>query len=178
MFQKLLKSYPVPKYYIDETQLTFTCTDGGSKGIEYLKVICDPNTEFLNVIPSRYLKDFYLSVMRIDADIPAHTDSGIKTVINFYLKTDNCITQFFNIKSDSPHKWQVANQTDGYIYDEADLIRCGCFIANPMDIWVLDVSQPHSVTAIKEIKERLAVNLSTNLPYADVCKMLHETGNL
>lgn len=117
--------------------------------------------------------------MKINTEIPPHTDSGIKFTINCYLQTDNCLTQFYKLNSDNPKLTKLPTQTNGRIYDEADLIKTNSFIAKPNEVWVLDVSQPHGVFPLGEFKERVAITLSSMIyNYNDVCNMLYETGNL
>ena len=58
--------------------------------------------------------------MTIDCGIPPHTDSDIKVTINFYIRTDNCRTVYYKLLSDNPKKYQIENQTNGFIFDKND----------------------------------------------------------
>ena len=52
-------------------------------------------------------------------------------------------------------------------------------MAEDGDVWILDVSQPHSVYPTGKRTERLGLSLATNTyNYDEVCNMLKETGNL
>lgn len=177
-FVKLKNTFNTPDYIISNSQLSYGITvDGEFKGVEYLN-LKDKLPEIEQFIPEKYRKHFGVLLMRINTIIPPHTDSDIKTTINFYIRTDDCLTQFYEFKNDNPTTQQVVNQTDGFLFEESDLNKIGGFIAQPNEAWLLDVTKPHSVIPQSEIKERLAVALSSKLSYDEVYEILHETGNL
>ena len=149
------------------------------KGINYCKVRIPIMNDVYKVIPERFRKHFGLNLMRINSHVPAHTDSYIKTCINFYVLTENCITYFHEPIVDNPRKYQIPNQKDGYMFNEDDLIKVGNFIAKPNEAWILDVTKPHSVVPQSIIKERRAFTLATkHFTFNEVCDMMRETGNL
>jgi len=146
--------------------------------ISYFNVALPKLDEVMGVIPEKYRSAFSMSVMKINAGVPAHTDSGIKTTINFYVKTPPCKTQFYRTPVE-PTTYQILNQTNGVLFDEKDLEATGSFVAEEGDVWVLDVTKPHSVQPLEDLEERVAVTLATNTYYFDeVCSMLNDTGNL
>ena len=60
----------------------------GNKKIDFGDIITYYEAELTGggiwfTIPSRYRSDFQLSLMKIGAPVPPHTDSEIKTSINF-----------------------------------------------------------------------------------------------
>ena len=117
--------------------------------------------------------------MRINTQIPPHTDTSDKTVINIYIKPENCITEFYKFKNDIAKTKQITNQTDGFLYDEKDLIINSNFLAESNDVYVLDVTKPHSVKPQGKFEERVIVQLATStFGFDDVCNMLRKTGNL
>jgi hypothetical protein len=116
--------------------------------------------------------------MRINAQIPPHTDSGIKSTINIYINTDDCVTQFYKFKNTDPTTQQVTNQTDGFIFNETDLEKTNSFVAEPSQAWLLDVSRPHAVIPHSDFNERTAIAISSTLAYNVVQDILKETGNL
>lgn len=149
------------------------------RGIKYSEVSFPQFAEIMNIIPEQYQKDFCLLIMEVNSEIPPHTDSGIKTVINVYIRTDNCATKFYKLKNNSPKTYQVENQTDGFLYKEEDLDLLGYFIAKPTETWILDVREIHSVVKMYEFEYRTSISLSTDkYSYDEVCEMLKETGNL
>lgn len=178
-FIKLNKNFTVPDYTLLGRQMSFGHDiDGEFKGIEYLHVDCADQDAIWSVVPAEYKKDFCMTVMRINMPIPPHTDSGINTTINFYIKTDNCVTQYYKFKTDQPQTEQVDNQTDGFIFKPADLDKTESFTAQPKEMWLLDVSKPHGVEPQGQIHERIAIALSSSLEYNVVKELLTETGYL
>lgn len=121
----------------------------GFVGIKYSYIDLQNSNDLLKIIPEEYQKDCTLSVMDLNYQIPPHTDSDIEAIVNFYIKTDNCVTQFYKIKNEDYSTSQVTNQTDGFIFDPKDLIETDSFIAEDGDAYLLNVSQPHSVITTK-----------------------------
>lgn len=149
------------------------------KGIQYTKIRIPNMYDVYKVIPNQYRKFFGLNLMRINSKVPAHTDSIIKTCINFYIATENCITNFHEPIVEYPKTYQIKNQTDGYMFDENDLKKVDSFIAKPNEAWILNVKKPHSVVPLGGINERKAITLATNVfTFEEVCDMLRKTGNL
>jgi hypothetical protein len=176
MFQKLNKNFEPIIYIVTHGLKTFTGQAG--QGIDYKKIWSPEADQLLTVIPEQYRDDFHLTIMTINTRIPPHTDTEIVTTINFYISTQDCRTQFFNARPGA-RTFQIANQTDGYIYDEEDLDPLDSFVAKPNEAWVLDVKEIHSVEPPPEFTVRRAITLGTHLhDYSAVCAMLKETGYL
>jgi hypothetical protein len=173
-FCKLTKEFSIPNYKILEVQMSFM---QGDRGIAYHYANFD-NFDLFDIVPAQYKDYFTVTVMRINAQIPPHTDSGIKSTINIYIDTDDCVTQFYKFKNTDPATQQVANQTDGFIFDETDLEKTNSFIAKPNQAWLLDVSQPHAVIPHDDFNERTAIAISSTLAYNVVQDILKETGHL
>jgi hypothetical protein len=174
-FQKLRTSFFPSRYDVLNSRIKFGETiDNEFKGIEYFDVHFDTKNIY-EIIPKKYQKDFCITLMKINTEVPPHTDTGIKVTINLYYKTGDNVTTFYKLK-DSARKYQIDNQTNGYIYLEDDLEQTGSFRAKNYESWILDVSQPHSV---KGFGDRVALSLATNTySYEEVCNMLIETGTL
>jgi hypothetical protein len=161
-FKQLNRSIKISEYQLLETQSKFGIeVDGQFKGIHYRYADSPDFDKVYELVPKAYRQHFCLSVMMINEVIPPHTDSGIKAVINLYLKPDNCSTQFYKFKDCVPSTKQVANQTDGFIFNEDDLVKTRSFIAKPNEVWLLDVTQPHSVTPLGDFTERVVVTMAT-----------------
>jgi hypothetical protein len=175
MFLKLKNSFDVGKYTIQKEQMFF---GEKGKGIGYYHVDLNKKDELMNMIPKKYHKDFSITIMKVNAEIPPHTDSGIKSTINFYIQTGNCLTQFYKISTDKPKTKQIKNQSDGVIYNEDDLIRTTSFLAEPGEAWLLDVTIPHSVKPGGNFKERLAIAMSSTLCYDEVKQILTTAGQI
>ena len=168
----------LPKHIggIDYRQMDLQISYEGA--IEYFDVDLPKKQYVLDLIPERYQKDFALALMKINQPVPPHTDSQIKCTINIYLKTEPCMTEFYRVKPGATI-YQVDSQTNGVIFNKRDLESEGGFVAGIGDIWVLDVTQPHSVEPINEVKERIAITLATaDHDFNEVIEMLSETGNL
>jgi hypothetical protein len=151
--------------------------NGEFKGIEYL-LIDTVAEELWSVIPKKERVNFFMTMMRVNTAIPPHTDSGIQSTINFYIRTDNCLTQFYKLKTNSPKTRQVNNQTDGHIFDINELDVVDAFVAEPNSAWLLDVTQPHAVIPQDKFTERAAIVLSSKLAYEQVADLLRITGKL
>lgn len=176
MFKKINFEFEAPLYAITDGLKTFTGVEG--KGIDYKKIWSPDAEKLLSVLPRKYWNDFHLTVMQINRDIPAHTDTEIVTTINFYLETggEDIDTIFFEPTVDDPKTFQIENQTDGYIYDKSELKEVGRFRAKPLECWVLDVKKIHSVEG-NVTGLRKAVTLGTFVhSYEDVISMMKENG--
>jgi len=132
----------------------------------------------LNILPLRYRPDFQLSLMQIEGAVPPHTDSEVKTSINFYIDPGVYMTTFYSPRPGAKTT-QVAGQTNGYVYEMPDLLNRGTFIANAGDGWVLNVSAVHGVQPVSKVTRRTALCLATDKHDFDaVIEMLTETGNV
>lgn len=179
MFKRLRHTIQVRGWNPTGTQNRFgVYQDGEFKGIHYQYGESPEFDLFFRVIPKSVRHHFCMSVMIINAEVPPHTDSGIQTAINLYIQPDNCITEFYEIKKNRvPRTRQVDNQTDGFLFEVDDLDFVGCFVAKPADIWVLDVTKPHSVKPLGAFSKRVVATLATNkYNYGEVCQILKEDG--
>jgi hypothetical protein len=144
-------------------------------GILYKKVSVDNVDELLQIIPEDKRENFRVLVMKINRKIPPHTDSYIKSTINFYIKTENCVTKFYEPKVESPKRRKISNQKEGFIYEEKDLSEVESFVANPNEAWLLNVQTPHAVHPTGNMKERIAIALGTTMSYEEVYQILKES---
>jgi hypothetical protein len=180
MFHKLKSNLVVSDYKpLEETISYGEHINGKFMGISYNFVEFNNSDLLYSLVPLKYRHNFYTQVMKINTPVPPHTDSGIGFTINCYLQTDNCLTQFYKLNTDAPQTTKMVMQTTGKMYREEDLDKTKNFIAKSNEMWILDVSKPHSVTPLGEFKERVAITLSSmKYSYDEVCNMLYETGNL
>jgi hypothetical protein len=102
------------------------------------------------------------------------------TTINFYINTSNCLTQFYSLKTDTPRTHQIENQTDGHLFSIHDLNVEDSFVASPGEVWLLDVTKPHSVQPLQAGPvDRVALVLqSRKFNFKETVAMLQATGNL
>ena len=149
---------------------------GVNRSIEFFKIPSDIENTLLEIIPVNYRQYFNGSFFSINTSyIRPHTDSDRKVGINFYVKGNNAITKFFNIKENATvlHE-QVVGQTNGVVYQEYNLVSTGVFKASPGEVWILDVSKIHSVINAAG-EDRVAYTLSSNvLSYNDTREILKD----
>ena len=144
------------------------------KGIEYYDTTDQKSNELWNLIPHEFRNDFHLRIMIINCKIPPHTDSNILCSINAYIKSDGSTTKFYSIIGDTITR-KITNQTNGSIFDNACLTQLGEFIAAQGEVYLLDVTVPHSVEPIDNESgtERIAVCLqSKTKTFGQVLDML------
>jgi hypothetical protein len=175
MFKKLNITFEKPLYTTTQNLKSFKGEDG--KGIQY-KMVWSPEIEKLYyIIPEKYRKDFHVSEMKIDCAVPPHTDTEIVTTINFYIQTEGCKTVFWKKKVEEPRTFKMEQQTNGRLFHIDDLVEVDSFVAKDFEVWVLDVTQIHSVQG--DFKMRKALTLGTFVhKYEDVIEMLKENINV
>ena len=178
-FYKLKYKFKEEPYCGTLLQTSYDLNEGGEfKGIKYYDVVLKTDSIW-RYVPEQYRKDFYTSMMWINTEVPPHTDTSDKVVINADVRPENCITEFYKFKSDIPKTKQITNQTDGYLFDKEDLIINSNFMAEKNDVYILDVTKPHSVVPQGPFEERVIIQLGTSIyNFKEVCDMLKETGNL
>jgi hypothetical protein len=167
MFIKLNKPFENLSYTKGDEAVSY----GGIISYSHLNNI---DFDVYSVIPKRYQPNFALTVMEILDAVPAHTDSNAKTVINFYVKSGSYKTVFLNGDAES---YQVANQTNGKVFNRNSLIEDCSFIAHDGDAFCLNVEKIHAIDSLDNKPEiRVAVCLSTgDFNFEQVCDMLYET---
>jgi len=149
--------------------------EGSEEGISYSNFTANDTVQFYSVIPKQYRDKFSISLMQVTGNVPPHTDSGVTAVVNFYVTTNNCITEFYKLLDTDAGAFQVANQTNGFVFNADKLTLIDSFQAEPGDVWVLDVSKPHAVISNTPADTpRLAICLSTNtFSYTDLLRLLN-----
>jgi len=173
-FVKLNKKFNVGNF--TETSLINAYAING-KGIEFYNVDDYDKELILSVIPERFRHEFIIREMKINHSIPPHTDSYITATINFYVKTSNCKTEFFK-KVDAAEGVKMTTQTTGRTFDANKLEPTDSFIAEDDDVWLLDVSSPHSIKSLSTTPvDRIAISLqSPKYDFSQLYEMLRETG--
>ena len=178
-FYKLKNKFREEPYSNATLQTSYDLNEGGEfKGIKYYNVVLKTDAIW-RYVPEQYRKDFYTSMMWINTEVPPHTDTSDKAVINIYVRPENCVTEFYKFKSSTPKTKQITNQTDGYLFNKEDLIINSNFMAEKDDVYILDVTKPHSVIPQGQFEERVIIQLGTSIyNFEQVCDMLRETGHL
>jgi hypothetical protein len=171
MYFKKIKENFTFNSYTENSCKRFYGVNG--KGIGYYD-LDDRNNHLFNLIKRPYRNHFFMNLMKINSNrIMPHTDSDIQVTINFYIQADNCRTVFYepteHCKTD-----KLPGQTNGNIFDPQYLIEKDSFIAENNEIWILDVTRPHSVERLSDnYSERIALCLQTNkFSFNETLKML------
>ena len=152
----------------------------GGKQISYGDVITYYDAELAGggvfyTIPLRFRHDFHLSLLKINGPVPPHTDSEVKTSINFYIEPGDYRTTFYTPEPKAV-KRQIENQTNGYIFSQEELANRGSFVAKPGDAYLLGVDKVHDVQGSGE---RTLLCLATDkYDFYEVLHMLVETENV
>jgi hypothetical protein len=120
--------------------------DGEFQGIAYHRARIAATESLKAIVPLWALERMEQTVMTINREVPPHVDNAISCVINVYLETSNCLTQFYH-PSFNASSFRIENQTNGCIYDRRDLAPMDSFVAERGDVYLLDVSKPHAVWA-------------------------------
>jgi hypothetical protein len=150
------------------------------KGVKYYSTVSQDSDKLWNLIPARFHKDFKLSIMTINCQIPPHTDSGILCSINAYIIPCDSVTKFYTV-NDVAITRKLESQTNGSIFDKSCLTYSSEFTALPNEVYLLDVTVPHEVESNnKEISvDRIAMCLqSQTRSFHETYRMLQETNNL
>ena len=143
MFIKLNEKINIPEYSVKTSVISY------AGKIKYSTVTV-PFNDIFSIVPERYRDKFVVLVMKITGSIGPHTDSEILSTINIYLKPDDCTTTFYNINTGIKiNTIQIPNQTNGRVFDKEQLSQYDSFIAQTDEAWLLDVTNPHSVTSNK-----------------------------
>ena len=170
MFAKLNRKIFISEYPKGELYISY----GDHSRIRYYKTI--RSSEALSIIPERYRSKFLLLLVEITNNIPAHTDSGITCNINFYIDSGNYQTNFWKVL-DGDQTYQVANQTNGKVFKPDAVELVDSFFAQAGDVYLLDVTKPHSVECDTPGLKRVALSLQTaSFTFDEVKEMLKETG--
>jgi hypothetical protein len=162
-FKKLNLNFTPPEFQLGEREMEYGLDiDNEFHGIWYSGIKNDNDFELKEHIPKKYRNQFTVQLMEINYYILPHTDSGVKSVVNFYIETDECLTRFYEVK-EGAQPFKINNQTDGCVYRIEDLELGPSFIAKPGDVYILDVSKVHGVIPLTEEKvKRKALCLSSS----------------
>ena len=141
----------------------------GFRGMRYYDLTVDG--DIYEAIPDCDVDECNISLLDINYKIPPHSDD-VRLVINFYINTTKCITQFYY-----PSDFH-SSDTGDVIFYEPNLEKNDRFMAYSGDAYLLDVSTPHAILPF----EPGPVNrkcISMTLPYDDMeqaAQVLKSTG--
>lgn len=146
--------------------------EGKFHGINYARAFISHIPALQAIVPDPWFNMISHTHMTVNRRVPPHTDSGICTAVNIYYNTCNCRTQFYEINN-AEDSFQLDNQTNGRIYNEAALTPTHSFTAAPGEVWLLDVTQVHSVEPESSAPIfRNALSLHTTVPFGIIKERL------
>lgn len=147
--------------------------NGEFQGIAYHRARIAASASLSRIVPNWALQAMEHTVMTINREVPPHIDNAISCVVNIYIETSNCLTQFYQPSSNAS-SFRIENQTNGCIYNHRDLEPVDSFVAERGDIYILDVSKPHAVWAQGngEIKRTALCYQIRGLSFDDVVKAI------
>ena len=172
-FKKLDIEIDIPSYEVGKKEIEYGIDiDNQFNGLWYSNLKL---TNKVDLIPKEYKSKFYLLFLEANSHILPHSDSGPSAVINFYIETNNCATQFYEVKNNA-EPYQIDNQTDGYVYDLDDLIETDSFIAQPGDIYILNVNKIHGVIPLdnREINRKAICFSTDSLTFNEVERIFNQ----
>lgn len=167
----------LPEYSSDIRLIQFgEVKNGEFQGIAYHRARIAATESLKTIVPAWALERMEQTVMTINREVPPHIDNAISCVINIYLETSNCITQFYQ-PSINASSFRIENQTNGCIYHHRDLEPVDSFVAERGDIYLLDVSRPHAVWAQGngEIKRTALCYQIRGLSFDDAVKAIQSS---
>mgnify|MGYP003140263895 CR=1 FL=1 len=173
-FKKLDITFDIPDFDTGDLVVEYGLDIGGNfHGLWYNEILNENQCPLKNVIPQELQDSFVIQLMQANTYIHPHTDSGTLAVVNFYLSTNGCVTQFHEIK-EGARPFKLPSQTDGCIYSEDDLELGPSFLAEPGDVYLLDVTKVHSVVPPAGVQvDRKALCLaSTSLNFEQVKQLV------
>ena len=150
-------------------------------GFRYNYADVENSEKYFSVIPERFRSDFTLLSLHIILSRaeppPPHIDKDVLCCINFYVRADSVKTQFYTRKqSSNVIPW---NNIVGETYDLENLSEAGSFDARSGEVYLLDTSTPHSVTAHNGFADRHVLSMQTGkFTFNDVKEMLEETDSI
>ncbi len=175
-FKKIDIPFDTPAFEVGKLAMQYGLKiENKFQGISYNDIKKEKDCPLKEIIPKEFQDAFLMQLMQVNSFIPPHTDSDTLAVINFYLETDDCITQFYDMKKDVK-PFQLDNQTNGYLYDLKDLELGPSFHAKPGEIYILDVTKVHSVipTDKRKIKRKALCLASRFLDFNQVQELLFD----
>ena len=94
-----------------------------------------------------------------------HRDHGPKTVLNYYVDTENCETRFYTLDDES-------EKYTKNVFKKAPMRLSDSFIAKDGDFYLLNVDEVHSVDRIDKVKTRRFISWQWPIDYNTILEAL------
>jgi len=110
--------------------------------------------DYLNLLPQ--VRDFCIDSSISDLKLLSpHLHTKDKSVINFYLSTNNEVTSFWEGKDEFDDRWTTDGGGTYYNVKPENLDVVYRFCAKPGDVWILNPQKIHSVLPDIEAEENI-----------------------
>jgi hypothetical protein len=126
---------------------------------------------FLKLVPDIIL----ITEINGPGHLGAHRDHGAKCVLNWYVESNNDKTIFYKEKPNA-RPFTAPGEKTANIYSESDIEIFDSFIAKDKEMYLLNVSEIHSVHSYK-VGVRRFVNLAwRNTDYDTILQRVRQNG--
>lgn len=176
-FIKIKTNYCVKEFVQHDMSTFFTQKiDNVDRGLFYYNATLSED-DVSTFIPKEYRNGYEVVSMFANSYLPPHTDSHILSTINIYTQPSNCRTVFYKLKEgNNPTTYKLQHQSNGEIFDINDLEEIDSFVAEEGDVYLMDVTLPHSVIPLTSDEvNRIAIKIqSLSYTYDETVKMITE----
>lgn len=97
-----------------------------------------------------------------------HKDHGCQVSLNYYITADEDITNFYSTSNSNISGIKYPGKIQSNIFNEKDLIKEDSFIANSNDLFLLNVSEIHSVEKINNSPRMFITYSWDNVTYDEL----------
>lgn len=140
----------------------------GNEGLNYYTIDKLSARVYLECLPERirsFARVMFVS-MQGPFTVHAHQDTGCKTAINYYLKSGNAITRFYDNSNGKKIKNYLGYNVN-QAYDRNSLNFAGSFNAKDLDTYIIDTQKVHDVHQPLNSKREF-IQWGLDLNYEDV----------
>lgn len=170
MFEKLKTTHSITTYTLKDKIAEYgRIIDNEFYGLRQYHTDSNTSKKLLNIIPEKYRHLYHANVIIINSPlVNPHTDDRRKTAINFYIKTGNAVTSFYEPKD----PLALSSKRVARVFNESDLTLTTSFIAIPGDIYLLNTQCIHGVSDVSG-NMRIACSIeSFSMSYEDTRDIL------
>jgi hypothetical protein len=106
--------------------------------------------------------------------VTPHIDRGSTVALNFYLEPQGGKTVFYktNLSCDINSSFHGDKSKLSYVTDLSTLTEIGSFVANPFDVYLLDVNILHGIEKINELPRTMITFRWFNHTYEEILSSL------
>lgn len=97
-----------------------------------------------------------------------HKDHGCQVSLNYYINAEEDITEFYNTAHAEVKGVAYPGRTQSNIYDIENLVKADEFIANSNELFLLNVSEIHSVVKTSNTPRMFIAYSWNDIPYEEL----------